>query len=184
MQHWRHLGPDIIDVDPTQVGMTVLHDLGVQTVVIDRYKMPGGNEREYTESVANALFAGQTATFADERITVYSVTSPEAPQPYLQLGPLNWGKLTEADGVSYRAVGDGPAEVLLRHTQRGAQVVIAYQSDADGVVSSTDGDSWKLPAAPNGGEMTVDLLMGVDMLTFSAPSEQVRVTRLGVASPC
>jgi hypothetical protein len=145
--------------------------------------MPGGEEREYTEAVANALFAGQDATFADERITVFSVKPPESPQPYLELGPLNWRPLTEADGVSYRAVGDGPAEVLLRHTQRGAQVVIAYQSDADGVVSSTDGDSWKLPAAPNGGEMTVDLLMGVDMLTFSAPSEQVRVTRLALQVP-
>ncbi|MCR6679099.1 hypothetical protein NVV43_26825, partial [Escherichia marmotae] len=32
LQHLRHLGPDIIDVDPAQVGLTVLYDLGIGTV--------------------------------------------------------------------------------------------------------------------------------------------------------
>ncbi|MBP9074808.1 MAG: hypothetical protein KBG20_21040, partial [Caldilineaceae bacterium] len=50
LQHLRHLGPDILTIDPDQLGqvsLTVLSDLGVGWVVLDRYKMPGGLERTY-----------------------------------------------------------------------------------------------------------------------------------------
>ena len=70
LQQLRHLGPDIIDVNVAEVGLTVLNDLGVGTVVLDRYKMPGGDERIYTEAVADALFAGVPPDYVDERITV------------------------------------------------------------------------------------------------------------------
>ena len=183
LQHWRHLGPDIIDVDPVQVGMTVLQDLGVELVVLDRYKMPGGEEREYTEAVASALFAGQTPTFADERITVYTVRPSAEPQAYLELGPLNWGALSAADSVAYRSVGEAPADLLLRHAERGAQVVIEYRSDGEGVVSSADGSSWKLPASPAGGEITVELPRGVDELTFVASGGVIKITRLALDVP-
>ena len=183
LQHWRHLGADILADDPVQVGMTVLNDLGVDVVVLDRYKMPGGEEREYTEALANALFAGVTASFADERTTVYAVTSPISPQPYLELGPLHWGPLVEVDDARYRTVGDGPAELLLRHVAHGAQVEIAYQSSADALVSSLDGNRWKLPAAPSGATITVTLPLGVDRLTFTAPPEQVRISRLALILP-
>jgi hypothetical protein len=183
LQHWRHLGPDILDVDPVRVGMTVLGDLGVETVVLDRYKMPGGEERDYTEAVANALFAGVTPSFADERITVYAVTPPPVAQPYLELGPLNWGALVEVDGLRYRTIGDGPADLLLRHVERGARVVIEYQGTGEGLVSSVDGDRWKLPPAPAGGSLTVELTPGVDQLTFTAAGGTLRVTRLALQVP-
>jgi hypothetical protein len=182
LQHWRHLGPDIIDVDPTQVGLTVLHDLGVETVVLDRYKMPGGEEREYTESLANALFAGIAPTFADERITVYTLPPVENSQPYLELGPLNWGPLTEGDGIRYRAVGNGPADLLLRHVERGTRIVIEYRSEVDGFITGEDGDSWAVPAAPDGGTVTVELAPGVERLRFVAAG-QVWITRLGLQFP-
>jgi hypothetical protein len=183
LQHWRHLGPDILDVDPVRVGMTVLGDLGVETVVLDRYKMPGGEERDYTEAVANALFAGVTPSFADERITVYAVTPPPVAQPYLELGPLNWGALVEVDGLHYRTIGEGPADLLLRHVERGARVVIEYQGTGEGLVSSVDGDRWKLPPAPAGGSLTVELTPGVDQLTFTAAGGTLRVTRLALQVP-
>jgi hypothetical protein len=172
------LGPDILTVDPVQVGMTVLADLGVEVVVLDRYKMPGGEEREYTEGLANALFANTPATFADERLTVYAVTPPATAQPYLELGPLYWGSLVVDGDLRYRTVGDGPADLLLRHAERGAQVVIEYRSEVNTVVTSTDGNSWELAAAPAGATATMELLPGVDRLTFTAPPGQVRITRL------
>lgn len=178
LQQWRHLGDDILAIDPVLVGMTVLNDLGVEFVVLDRYKMPGGEEREYTEALANALFADTPPTYADERITVFPVTPAQTPQPYLLLGPLYWGPLIVDGDIHYRVVGDGPAEVLLRHAGRGAQVVIDYQSEADGLVSSADGNSWKMPAAPKGNQITVELPPGVDSLTFTAPPDQMKITRL------
>jgi hypothetical protein len=190
LQHWRHLGPDILAVDPSQVGMTVLHDLGVTTVVLDRYKMPGGEEREYTESLAAALFAGVTPTYQDDRLTVYTVTPPAVPQPYLELGPLHWGPLTpvatgpvaaEDDAVE-RVIMDGPAALWLRHAPRGARIVIDYASDAAGVVSSADGSRWQLPAA-QAGSITVELPPGVEQLTFEAPSGALRIRRLILETP-
>ena len=62
LQHFRHLGPDILDVDPAAVGPTVLADLGVGTVVLDRYKMPGGDERTYTERLGGQSFPGRRRT--------------------------------------------------------------------------------------------------------------------------
>ena len=97
LQHFRHLGPDIIDGAPEAVAATVFADLDVGTVILDRYKMPGGDERTYTEELAAAIFAGQEPLYADERITVYKVGAAGEPQPYIALGPVNWGPLTEPD---------------------------------------------------------------------------------------
>ena len=42
LQHFRHLGPDILAFDLAAQGQQVLADLGVRWVTLDRYKMPGG----------------------------------------------------------------------------------------------------------------------------------------------
>ena len=84
-------------------------DLGVGTVVLDRYKMPGGLEREYTEALAERIFAGQAPIYSDDRITVYRVadpsTNPAPAQPYVQLGPRNWGpRQVDENGQPRRAL--------------------------------------------------------------------------------
>ena len=86
LQHFRHLGPDIIAFDLAAQGPQVLADLGVRWVTLDRYKMPGGREREYTEAAAQAIFGSQPPAYQDERLTVYEVTPPAATEPYLILG--------------------------------------------------------------------------------------------------
>jgi hypothetical protein len=86
LQHFRHLGPDIVAFDLAAQGQQVLADLGVRWVTLDRYKMPGGREREYTEAAAQAIFGEQQPVYQDERLTVYEVTPPAAAAPYLILG--------------------------------------------------------------------------------------------------
>ena len=86
LQHFRHLGPDIIAFDLAAQGQQVLADLGVRWVTLDRYKMPGGREREYTEAAAQAIFGSQPPAYQDERLTVYEVTPSGATEPYLILG--------------------------------------------------------------------------------------------------
>ncbi len=87
LQHFRHLGPDILAFDLRGQGMQVLADLGVRWVVLDRYKMPGGAERSVTEALAAEIFAGRPALYADERLTVYEVVAPAQVAPYLLLAP-------------------------------------------------------------------------------------------------
>ena len=86
LQHFRHLGPDIIAFDLAAQGRQVLADLGVRWVTLDRYKMPGGRERAYTEAAAQAIFGSQQPVYQDERLTAYEVKPPETAVPYLMLG--------------------------------------------------------------------------------------------------
>ncbi len=106
LQHLRHLGPDIIDGDPALVGPTVLADLGVGTVILDRYKMPGGKEREYTEELAGRIFAGQDAALC--RRAADRLPRPAAAE--LESLISNWGRSTGGrcqegeDGAGWRAM--------------------------------------------------------------------------------
>jgi hypothetical protein len=96
LQQLRHLGPDIIEFDLRQ-GRQVLNDLGIRWVVLDRYKMPSGRERSYTEETAAQVFAGQTPVYQDERLTVFEVTPPEQAIPYLVLAS-GWGAFDANQG--------------------------------------------------------------------------------------
>ncbi|MFN3980245.1 MAG: hypothetical protein ACK4SA_07670 [Caldilinea sp.] len=136
LQHFRHLGPDIIKVDPAAVAGTVFSDLDIGTVVLDRYKMPGGDERIYTEELATAIFAGQTPIFTDERITVYRVAPVTTPQPYLMLGALDWGALERSDDAAqHRTLQGDRAEVIVMHPPAAGTMTLRYASDAPTMLS-------------------------------------------------
>ncbi len=165
LQHFRHLGPDIIDGAPEQVAATVFADLDVGTVVLDRYKMPGGDERTYTEDLAAAIFAGQEPAYADERITVYKVGAAGEPKPYLVLGPVNWGSLTEPDdGPAFRTLLEGSAEVAIHHAPERGQVRLRYGYDAPADVRIyLAGDATTLATgAAEAGEVVVDLAAALE----------------------
>jgi hypothetical protein len=160
LQHFRHLGPDIIAVDPAQVASTVFTDLNIGTVVLDRYKMPGGEERAYTEELAAAIFAGQTPVFEDERITVYKVTPTEEAQPYLMLGALDWGPLERGEGiVPHRTLQARRAEVIVQHPPETGTVTLRYASDARAALSVVVGDDTVLASSDGAaaGELRFDL---------------------------
>jgi hypothetical protein len=163
LQQFRHLGDDIIAGDPAAVAPTVFADLRVGTVVLDRYKMPGGLEREYTEGLVNRIFAGQEPIYADDRITVYRVLDaiPAPAQPYLELSPRNWGpRQVDDGGQPYRAL-TGPAAVEVMHAAAPVAVTIRYRTEGDGTatVQSLDGAKVlaELPPVPGGAEVTVQL---------------------------
>jgi hypothetical protein len=161
LQQLRHLGPDIVAADLGAVGLTMLNDLGVGTVVLDRYKMPGGDERIVTEAVAEAVFAGVAPAYADERITVYAVPPVTTPAAYVQLGALNWGPLTAADATRYRVL-TGPAAVQVAHAPDDAVLAITYRSTPDVAtqVLAADGVTplVTLPPAAEGATVAVPLV--------------------------
>jgi hypothetical protein len=132
LQHFRHLGPDILAVDPAEVGQTLLHDLGITWVVLDRYKMPGGLERTYTSDLAGAIFANQAPVYEDDRITVYHTPPLEDPQAYPLLGPVGWGPLRhDESGAAGRRIGREAASIFLQHTPLEATIAIHYTTSGD-----------------------------------------------------
>lgn len=131
LQHFRHLGPDILAADVASVGATVLNDLGVGYVVLDRYKMPGGDERTVTEALAAELFP-EPPLYADDRLTVHVVTPIQNPVPYLELGALNWGSLqTSGEKPPARLITRTPAALHIRHAAEGAALRIRYRSSLE-----------------------------------------------------
>ncbi len=161
LQHFRHLGPDILEVDASQIGSTVLTDLGIDWVILDRYKMPGGVERDYTTALAAAIFADSTPAYEDERLTVYRTQPPPSPQPYLILGATGWGALQpDSVGQPSRTIGEGPALLTLRHVPAGAELTFQYRSDApiDLILPAANGEKLAtLPPVPLGGSFTLSL---------------------------
>ena len=189
LQHFRHLRPDILDVDPAALGATVLADLGVGWVVADRYKMPGGAEREYTSELVGAIFAGQAPLYEDERITAWRVIAPESPLPYLLLGALGWGSLVEEGESRGRWLGDDPAELIFRHTPGvDVTVTIRYRtlpgaSAAVVLPSLADAPIATLPAAPDGSEVVLDLAQLLAGLRVSTPIHSLSDIAFSASAP-
>ena len=191
LQHFRHLGPDILGDDPALVGASVLSDLGVEYVALDRYKMPGGEERAYTEALARALFHGQTPVYEDERLTVYAAPAVEDEMAYLELGPVHWQPLRAGagDGAPGRAVGDGPACFSVRHASGDAPVVIGYSTDpgfgavvvdkfgepAGTLAPAPEGDTVSLAVQPTDGAADAEFCIHADA------AGSVRIERIGLA---
>ncbi len=138
LQVFRRLGPDVITFDLASQGQQALADLGVRWVVLDRYKMPGGREREVTEAYAAEIFGGQEPVYADERLTVYEVLPSAEAAPYLLLG-LGWEsydavKQTRAfagrAGLLVHAVATGEAVVRIRTAPDSAALALPREEGA------------------------------------------------------
>lgn len=113
LQEWRFLGPDILADEPAALAPAVFDWMKIRYVVLDRYKMPSGAEREVTTALADAIFAGTAPAYEDERLTAYRVPEPApgALRPFAVLGD-GWGERVVEGSRVYREV-DGEAGLLV-----------------------------------------------------------------------
>lgn len=164
--HFWFLGEDIntVGFDLQHRGVQVLHDLmGVRWVVLDRYKMPGGPEREITEELAGQLFGGQTPLYADDRITVYQVAEPEQRGAYVVLGTDWQPRQVDATGAPWRALpaGSTASFEVQNPTERPALVTVTARSDRGGELTVLDAAGQALaswPLTPGvAGQQTLEL---------------------------
>jgi len=141
LSHFWFLGPDIQtqDFDLGRQGIQVLHELlGVRWVVLDRYKMPGGPEREVTDAYAQAIFAGQTPLYEDERITVYAVPEPAQRGPFLVLG-TDWPpRQSDAAGQVWRTLPAGERAGLEIVNPDGGPLALTVQASGEGTLRLLD----------------------------------------------
>ncbi len=182
LQALRVLGPDILDVDLARVGPSVLSWLDVEWVVLDFYKMPGDRERAPTVAIAEGLFANTPPAYEDERLRVYHVTPPAAPEPFVVLGE-GWGERTTAGGDVWRVpaptatlqIVHGATAAALQMTISGPYGTMLRIVGPDGeVVSQIALDApWQTITAPL--TLTGDAIL---TLQHDAPVGAVRVARL------
>jgi hypothetical protein len=163
LQHFRRLGPDIVEIDLEQQGQQVLEDMGVRWVVLDRYKMPGGPEREVTEALAQEIFAGQAPAFEDDRLTVYEVTPGAGAGPYVALGE-GWGPFdveTRSREVLGSAAAPNSATVLvLSPGAYPATLVVTVAPGSSAGSRPANGDTY---------EVRLALQPGINALTIDSP---------------
>jgi len=157
LQHFRHLGPDIIEIDLAEQGQQVLADLGVRWVVLDRYKMPGGEERAVTEALAKEIFGAQAPTFEDERLTVYEVNALGQGGPYVALGE-GWGPFDPATRT--REVPTSATVLVMSPGTYAATLVITV---------SPETTAGARPATGNTYEVRLALTPGANALTIDSP---------------
>jgi hypothetical protein len=159
LQHFRHLGPDIVAFDLAAQGRGVLADLGVGWVVLDRYKMPGGEERAYTEAAAREIFGGQAPVHEDERITVYAVPPEPATAPYVILGD-GWGPFDETAGSRSFT---GSAEVIVHAPAAGRATLQVQTAPGSAPLDLPGGpEAYALPITLQPGENRVELRSSPD----------------------
>lgn len=170
LQHFRHLGPDIIDLDLREQGQQVLADLDVRWVVLDRYKMPGGAERGYTEAAAAEIFGDQAPIFEDDRLTVYEVTGKGEHDPYIMLGE-DWESF---DGATKTRGFTGEATLLVVAEQEGVANLDVQLAPGDiAAVGVTSGNRISI---------RVELKAGINtVLLESEDGKTVRVARVQIA---
>ena len=167
-QFW-FLGPDIHteNFDLSKQGMQVLHDLlGVGWVVLDRYKMPGGPERDVTTEYAQQIFAGQTPIYEDDRLTVYRVTEPAERGPYIVLAPGWQPRQTNEEGAVWRDLPAGGA----------ASFEVVNPSPGELVVEV-------VAAAPAGGQLRLLADDGAELAVWEVGTQPQRLQSLPLALP-
>ncbi|MEA3338027.1 MAG: hypothetical protein U9R25_19225 [Chloroflexota bacterium] len=119
LNQFRFLGEDIHtgSFDLGEQGMQVLNDLlGVGWVVLDRYKMPGGPEREITEAMAREIFEpyGANPDYEDDRLTVFRVAEPAVRKPYMILDPGWAPRQVDSAGLFWRELSpENPSSLEL-----------------------------------------------------------------------
>ncbi len=121
LQHWRYLGPDIIDQPLAAIAPTIFFDFNLRYIVLDYWQMPPGPEREATERWVSAALPEARPVYDDGRLKVYQAPPKQETQPYLTLGH-GWHNRQESgpDVVtrSFVATADNQPELFLHHPQK------------------------------------------------------------------
>jgi len=126
LQHWRYLGPDIIDQPLAAIAPTIFYDFNLRYIVLDYWQMPPGPEREATERWLLAALPGAAPIYDDGRLRVYQTPPQTETVPYLSLGN-GWNQRQEdgPDSVSrsFTATETQGAEFFLHHPNSQTQPV-------------------------------------------------------------
>lgn len=127
-QDWRFLGPDVIEADPGEVGLSVLNTFDVRYVVLDMWQMPPGSERETTLDITRRALAGQSPAYDDGRIVAYRVPALERARPFVALGDGWRERRLGGAGQASRLVGR--AATLKLYGPGGETVRLGFTLDA------------------------------------------------------
>jgi hypothetical protein len=149
LQLFRVLGPDVLMQDPAAIAPTVLSTLNVRYVIINSAMLPPGEEREANLRLVELIFGMLTPIHHDDRITVYRITPPQDPQPFVTLGD-GWSDRVLRDGHPERRIDSAATlRLLAPRSQQVGLVFPAQGISVEQVVSfALDGQPVASPTIP------------------------------------
>ncbi len=101
INRFRLLAQDINCVDaPARLAPTIFEFMDIRWVILDRYKMPPGFERDFDEALTRDIFGDIQPIYEDDRLTVYETTPPTMRYPFVEIG---W---------DFGPLEDGPARAV------------------------------------------------------------------------
>jgi hypothetical protein len=170
LSDFRHGGPDINAVDVARYAPTVFAFADIRWVVVDRYQMPGGEERRHTEALVEAIFAGRVPVYEDARLSVYETWPPSEPLAFIELGP-DWGPWQP--GPARRLPGQ--ATLIIHSPDATPRDLVIAPSGVVFLLYDAAGQPL-LPVAP--GRFRVPLQPGANRFRLVTTAAAVFVTRL------
>lgn len=102
LQNFRFLGPDIIAGEPAALAPTVLADLDVRFIILQKSDLPPGDYRETTLALVQSVFGAWPVVYEDDRLRAYEAVPPEERVPYIVLGS-GWGPRHLLEGQTARS---------------------------------------------------------------------------------
>lgn len=194
-QHWRYLGPDIIDQSLERIAPTIFYDFNLRYIVLDYWQMPPGPVQEATERwVMAALPAGTTPIYDDGRLKVYQSPPKTDTQTYLSLGQ-GWGDRQERpDGLRTRPIlaGQAQAAELFIHHPQPRPLVLEVTAAAEGeaqtlLIFSGEEQIGSVPVGPAFIDKKISLPSSEEALVKlklapAKPDGQILISRLGLVA--
>jgi len=132
INRFRLLAEDINHVDdPALLAPTIFEFVDIRWVILDRYKMPPGFERDFDEKLIQDIFGAKQPVYKDERLTVYETSQPTEHYPFVEIG-WDFGPLQEGPA---RQVEDN-AFIIVHAPQPGNYILT--------ITPGTDNVAWSL----------------------------------------
>ncbi|MCP4169090.1 MAG: hypothetical protein GY759_24805 [Chloroflexi bacterium] len=125
LSDFRHLQPDINAADVGEYAPTIFEFADIRWVVVDRYKMPGGNTLTVTENLITEIFGDQKPLYTDDRLTVYETWHNKNVRPFIEIGS-EWGPLQAGPA---RLLPDSATIII--HSPDSTEMRLVTVSDAD-----------------------------------------------------
>ena len=127
LQHWRNLGPDIIDQSLPAIAPTIFYDFNLRYIVLDYWQMPPGPERDATERWVAAALPETDPVYDDGRLKVFQSPPKTDTAAYLTLGDGWRGRQESESGQlirSFLATDSDRPELFIHHPNSQAQTLV------------------------------------------------------------
>ena len=177
ISRFRHLQADINQVEDVAAwAPTMFEFMDIRWVILDRYKMPPGETRDYNEALVRDIFGDTPPVYEDDRLKVYETSPPPRRLPFVEIG-WDFGPLQPGPN---RQVED-TATIILHAPEAGSYTLAIVPAPGSGEWQIEDAQGRILAQGMDETRTIVLQLTDAPMpLTLRAPGSDVNIHRISL----